>query len=76
MTAKEIYKKHFNDAESISRQQAIDLINHFGKALELERNKVKNCSIPDVISYSYCDCNKECKNLDCSVIKCKQGNKR
>ena len=39
-------------------------------------NGVKNCSIPDVVRFSECKCDEECKHLDFSVIKCKQGNKK
>jgi len=42
----------------------------------INQSKVNNGVLDDVISYSYCDCDNECKNLDCSIIKCKQGNKR
>lgn len=31
--------------------------------------------IDNVVRFSECKCEEECKRLDCSVIKCKQGNK-
>ena len=32
--------------------------------------------IDSVVRFSECKCDEECKHLDCSVIKCKQGNKK
>ena len=30
----------------------------------------------EIKSYAICDCADECKGLDCSVIKCRMGNKK
>lgn len=48
-----------------------------GIAIDTVVEYVKNNGgLDDVISYSYCDCDNDCKNLDCGIIKCKQGNKK
>lgn len=38
--------------------------------------KLKLLGIGSVVRFSECKCDEECKHLDCSVIKCKQGNKK
>ena len=39
-------------------------------------DKDKALHIGGVVRFSECKCDEECKHLDCSVIKCKQGNKK
>lgn len=42
MKPEELYKKEFGDAESIPKESVIRLLNHFSKALKMERQSVKN----------------------------------
>jgi len=39
-------------------------------------NQRQSLPIDSVVRFSECKCDEECKHLDCSVIKCKQGNKK
>lgn len=39
MTAEELYKKEFGNADSIPKESVIRLLKHFAKVLEIERNK-------------------------------------
>ena len=40
------------------------------------QDKLKLLGIGSSASFYECKCDQECKHLDCSVIKCKQGNKK
>ena len=40
------------------------------------QTKDKQLDSSSVVRFSECKCNEDCKHLDCSVIKCKQLNKK
>ena len=42
MTSKELYEKEFGNADSISEESVIRLLNNFAKALELDRDSSKD----------------------------------
>ena len=46
-----------------------------GKTVIDNRGK-EDVVLNSLVRFSECKCDEECKHLDCSVIKCKQGNKK
>ena len=63
-------RRHAHDIDMIMKQ------TNFEQNLEMEKQINRNNSISSVVRFSECKCDEECKHLDCSVIKCKQGNKK
>jgi|TARA_R110001599_G_C11815186_1_gene616502 hypothetical protein len=55
-----------------TQEECIGFIDGYNMAL----SKLKLLGIGGVVRFSECKCDEECKHLDCSVIKCKQGNKK
>ena len=79
MTPEQIAKKYvYGMHDSLTDNQEIkDMITDIETyAKEYHQAKLKLLGIGGVVRFSECKCDEECKHLDCSVIKCKQGNKK
>lgn len=67
MTAEELYRKEFGNADSIPKESVIRLLKHFAKALKIEREQALR--IHDVVRRSeqlVCEyCNEDIKPTCC-----------
>lgn len=53
MTAEELYRKEFGNADSIPKESVIRLLKHFAKALKIEREQASH--IPTIMGELTCD---------------------
>lgn len=77
-----LYKELFDFLEANNwlslenEENAKGVISSYIKVYKPELHQGQSLPIDSVVRFSECKCDEECKHLDCSVIKCKQGNKK
>jgi hypothetical protein len=71
--AEKIYERFVNyEWNEVSESLKESILKAINEALK----QGQSLPIDSVVRFSECKCDQECKHLDCSVIKCKQGNKK